>query len=94
MTLLREDKTAKPDFSYVGEMYEAFARVMKRFEEGAAKYSRMNFENCEDPLTYEQSFIRHALQHINGQEDEDHLAACVANALILMHLEENHVTQS
>lgn len=86
-TLLREDKTTKPDFSYVGEMYDSFARVMKRFELSAEKYDRMNFENCEDPLTYEQSLIRHALQHVNGQEDEDHLAACVANAIILMHLE-------
>lgn len=87
MKLLREDKSQKPDFTYVGEMYGAFSKVMFRLTEGEKKYARMNFENCTDPLTYKQSFIRHALQYINGQADEEHLTAAIVNGLILLHLE-------
>ena len=88
--LLREDKSQKPDLTYVGLMYEAFSRVMARFMMGEQKYARANWRNCEDPQTYKESFIRHALQYINGQNDEDHLAAAIANGLILLDLELNN----
>lgn len=86
--LLREDKSTKPDFTYVGEMYDAFARIMFRFQEGAQKYSRMNFENAKDPQTYKESLARHLNQYVSGQQDEDHLSAVAVNAIILLHLEE------
>ena len=88
--LLREDKVAKPDFTYIGEMYEAFSSVMQKLMEGEKKYARMNFENCKDPLTYRQSFLRHALQYTNGLRDENHLEAAIVNGLILLHLEKKH----
>lgn len=87
MTLLREDKTSKPDFTYVGFMYPAVDRVMRRFMLGAEKYSRGNWRECTDPQTYKESALRHYLQYINGQTDEDHLAAACANLLILLDLE-------
>lgn len=85
--LLREDKTGKPDFTYVGDMYDAFSRVMLRFQMGEKKYSRLNFENAKDPQTYKESMSRHLMQYVQGQQDEDHLSAVVVNGLILMHLE-------
>ena len=87
--LLREDKTGKPDFTYAGEMYQAFSRVLARFQMGEVKYARMNWRNCEDPQTYKESAVRHLMQYINGQTDEDHLSAAGANILILLDLEEN-----
>ena len=87
--LLREDKTGKPDFTYVGVMYGAFERVLWRFQMGEIKYARMNWRNCEDLQTYKESAVRHLMQYINGQDDEDHLSAAGANILILLDLEEN-----
>lgn len=86
--LLREDKTDKPDFTYVGVMYGAFARVLGRFQMGEKKYARLNWRNCEDPQTYKESAVRHLNQYLNGQTDEDHLGAAAANILILLDLEE------
>lgn len=92
--LLREDKTEKPDFSYVGLMFGAFARIVQRFQIGERKYARLNWRECQDPLTYQQSAIRHLLQYASGLTDEDHLAAAAANILILLDLEEQGVTRS
>lgn len=91
--LLREDKTDKPDFTYVGVMYDAFSRVMNRYSMGAKKYEPLNWRYAKDTLTYKQSLVRHAMQFVNGQTDEDHLAAVVANALILMDLENGNIHQ-
>lgn len=88
--LLREDKTDKPDFTYIGEMYPVFARIMKRFQEGAVKYDRLNWRNCEDPQTYKESAVRHLMQYINNQKDEDHAVAAMVNLMILVDLEENN----
>lgn len=86
--LLREDKTAKPDFTYVGMVYSSIARIMQRFMMGEAKYARGNWRECEDILTYQQSAVRHLMQYLNGQTDEDHIAAAATNLIILMDLEE------
>lgn len=85
--LLREDKTGKPDFTYLGDMYSVFARLMQRLKMGEIKYARLNWRNCEDPQTYKESAIRHTLQYLNGQTDEDHLSAAIINLMILMDLE-------
>jgi Domain of unknown function (DUF5664) len=89
--LLREDKSDKPDFTYIAEMYPTFSRIMKQLMMGEKKYARLNWRNCKDPLTYKQSASRHLLQYINGQDDEDHLIASVVNLLILADLEEHGV---
>ena len=85
--LLREDKSNKQDFTYIAEMYPVFERIMKRFQEGAIKYDRLNWRECEDPQTYKESALRHLLQALSGQKDEDHKAAAVINIMILMDLE-------
>lgn len=85
--LLREDKTNKPDFTYFGEMYSVSERIAKRLMMGEKKYARLNWRNCEDPQTYKESAIRHLMQYVNGQTEEDHLAAATVNLMILMDLE-------
>jgi len=82
--LLREDKTEKVDWTYITDLHDAFERVIKRFQLGEKKYSRLNFRNCEDYKTYEESALRHLIQFLNGKTDEDHLAACIVNLLIIM----------
>lgn len=88
--LLRESKVNKTDFTYIGLMFNSVDRVMRRYTLGEQKYARANWRNCDDPLTYEQSAVRHLMQYLNGQTDEDHLAASAANILILMDLEQSH----
>jgi hypothetical protein len=89
--LLREDKTGKVDFTYIGEMYAANARILSRFQLGEVKYSRLNWRNCEDPQTYRESASRHLMQYLRGDTDEDHLAAAGANIEILLDLEEHGI---
>ena len=83
-SLLREDKSDKIDWTYIPEMYSAFERVIKRFQLGEKKYSKLNFRNCKDYQTYKDSALRHLVQAMGGEESEDHLAACIVNLLIIM----------
>lgn len=85
--LLREDKTNKIDYSYLVELKPIIDRICQRFTEGEIKYARLNYRNCEDPLTYQQSALRHMFQYLNGDTDEDHGVATVINLLILLDLE-------
>jgi hypothetical protein len=87
--LLREDKTNKPDFTYFAEMYQVSERITKILTMGEKKYARLNWRNCEDPQTYKESAMRHLMQYLSGQTDEDHLSAATVNLMILMDLEEN-----
>lgn len=88
MSLLREDKSDKPDFTYIAELYPVFSRIVRRFQEGEVKYARLNWRECKDPQTYRESAIRHLLQDISGATDEDHKSAAIANLIILMDLED------
>lgn len=87
--LLREDKTGKIDYTYLLELKPLIDRICKRLQEGEIKYDRLNWRNCEDPLTYKQSAIRHMFQYLNGETDEDHGTASIINLMILMDLEDN-----
>lgn len=89
-SLMREDKSQKPDFTYVGELYDEFARVMRQLQYGETKYARLNFLNGGDDdalLTYKKSASRHINQFLNGQTDEDHAAAAVVNIIICMNIQ-------
>lgn len=85
--LLREDKTGKPDFTYIGVMYDAFADVMKHLTYGEKKYARLNWRNAESDQTYRESAARHLMQFIDGQTDEDHAVAAIVNLLIIKDLQ-------
>lgn len=91
--LLREDKSKKPDFTLLP--YDPMARTAQRFMEGAVKYARYNWRNCsiEKLQTYKESLLRHTLQYIDGQTDEDHLAGIVCNAMIIMDVEQGNYKQ-
>jgi len=91
--LLREDKSLKPDFTYFGLVYGASARIANRFKEGEQKYARLNWREAKDIQTYKESVTRHLYQYLNGEADEDHLAAVAVNTIILMDLEEQEKLQ-
>lgn len=87
MTLMREDKTGKPDFTLIP--YGPLRRIALRFGMGAKKYSRWNWQQAQETQTYKESLLRHAHQYVNGDTDEDHLSAIAVNSMILMWLEDN-----
>jgi hypothetical protein len=84
--LLREVKDGKVDYTYLVELKPLIDRICLRLTEGEKKYARLNWRNCEDPLTYQQSAIRHMFQFLAGETDEDHGIASVINLLILLDL--------
>lgn len=58
----------------------AIRRLALRFEQGALKYGRDNWQRGIPLSRYLDAIIRHALAASEGQEDEDHLGAVLWNA--------------
>ena len=59
---------------------EALRRLACRFEDGAAKYGRDNWQKGIPISRYNDAIIRHTLAAAEGQDDEDHLGAVLRNA--------------
>jgi hypothetical protein len=59
---------------------EAIRRLARRFEDGAAKYGRDNWQKGIPLSRYNDAIIRHTLAAAEGQTDEDHLGAVLWNA--------------
>lgn len=66
----------------------AMARLAKHFENGAKKYGDRNWEKGQPIMRCIDSTLRHVFKHIEGQRDEDHLAAAAWNLLSVIHFEE------
>lgn len=87
MSLLREDKSEKPDFTYIAELYPVFARIMRQLQLGEKKYARLNWREAKDSKTFKESALRHNLQYANGQDDEDHAIAAIVNLIIALDID-------
>ncbi len=59
----------------------ALRRVARHFEAGATKYGDRNWERGQPISRYLDSALRHTFNHLEGQRDEDHLAAAAWNIL-------------
>lgn len=59
----------------------ALRRVARHFEAGAAKYGDRNWEKGQPISRYLDSALRHTFNHLEGKQDEDHLAAAAWNIL-------------
>ena len=66
----------------------ALLRVARHFEAGATKYGDRNWEKGIPMHSFLDSGIRHLLKYMNGQDDEDHLAAAAWNILCALETEE------
>jgi hypothetical protein len=64
-------------------------RIIDRFQMGADKYARDDWRKAtwNDRQTYYASIHRHLRQAQDGDKSEDHLAALIVDAIILMHAE-------
>ncbi len=74
--------------SYVSISPHAWRRVAALMERGAVKYERWNYMKGQPYSVVFDSLMRHMLQAFSGMKDEDHLAAVIANAMFLIHYDE------
>ena len=66
----------------------AMRRLAGVLERGAARYGDRNWEKGIDTMRHIDSLKRHLDQYIENQDDEDHLAHMLANAMMLIHTDE------
>lgn len=70
--------------------FSALLRLSKHYEAGAKKYGRWNYTKGILVSSFMDSALRHILKYMDGQDDEDHLAAAAFNILGAMEMEEKH----
>ena len=66
----------------------ALQRLAVHFENGAKKYDAENWRKGIPLRRFMDSGLRHALKYLEGQRDEDHMAAAAWNFLCLIETEE------
>lgn len=66
----------------------ALRRLTGLYERGAAKYGDRNWEKGQPLTRYMDSLLRHAFAVLEGQTDEDHVAAVAWNALSIAEMQE------
>lgn len=92
--MMRDVQTGKPRFAlvlaaaqpYEDQMLTRYARLLAR---GAEKYDDRNWEqgDGEKELEYaKESLLRHTMQLITGETDEDHAAAVWFNTQLIEHI--------
>jgi hypothetical protein len=94
---VRSSDEGKPKFRYLlaPDMpvdKQILARIANRMEAGAKQYGENNYGRMctEDALSRARdSLMRHVVQYINGDTDEDHLAAVGCNILMISKIEHN-----
>lgn len=91
---MREPQDGKPRFDLlfpVGVPYEEqfLTRFAVHMAKGAAKYEDRNWEKFSDKEALERakaSALRHIMQWLSGETDEDHAAAVVFNLMAADHV--------
>lgn len=66
----------------------ALLRLSRHFEKGAIKYGERNWEKGIPIPSFIDSAMRHILNYMDGQTDEDHLCAAAWNLMCAMWTEE------
>lgn len=77
--------------------FEQLEDVVKVLMNGADKYSRDNWQKCNDANRYVDALMRHIIAYKNGQKNDTgkdgdglpHLAHAVCNCLFLMWFDAN-----
>lgn len=77
-----------------GDMFSlpaaAIIRVSKHYEQGAKKYSRLNYQKGIPVSAFMDSALRHIFKYLDGWNDEDHLSAAAFNVLGAIQMEERN----
>jgi hypothetical protein len=77
----RSNTAGKTDYTLVldGPMFERWARHMTAAVPSKGKRNWMNASEEEDLQRFREGFLRHAVQWLRGDDDEDHAAALFFN---------------
>jgi hypothetical protein len=87
--VIRGDNTGKTDYTLAldGPLFERWAQLLTENVESKGKRNWMNARTQEDYDRFRESFLRHALSVLRGDEDEDHAAAVVFNLNGMLYTE-------
>ena len=66
----------------------AMRRIAKHYENGAAKYGDRNWEKGQPISRYIDSSLRHIYCYLEGEQQEDHVAAAIWNLMAIIHTTE------
>jgi len=80
---VRDLETDKLDWTLVRAFHPALVRFAAHLMKGAGKYGRHNWRKGQSLARAERSMERHLAAYMNGERDEDHLAALVFNAFLI-----------
>lgn len=78
----RDTRNGKGRFDLIPP--RCITRLAKHYENGATKYGDRNWEKGQPSSRYMDSLLRHAFRYLDGERDEDHLAAIAWNAFGIM----------
>lgn len=77
-----------------GDMFSlpaaAILRLSRHYEQGAKKYSRLNYTRGIPISSFMDSALRHIFKYLDGWDDEDHLSAAAFNILGAIQMEERN----
>lgn len=82
---IRETSEGKGRYDLISP--EGLKRLAIWYENGAKKYADRNWEKGLPISRCFDSMQRHANKYLEGDDEEDHLAAVVWNAFAIMHFE-------
>jgi hypothetical protein len=88
--VIRGDNTGKTDYTLAldGPLFERWAKLLTENVESKGKRNWMNASTREDYDRFRESFLRHALSVLRGDDDEDHAAAVVFNLNGMLYTQE------
>jgi hypothetical protein len=88
--VIRGDNTGKTDYTLAldGPLFERWAKLLTENVESKGKRNWMNASTREDYDRFRESFLRHALQLLAGDQDEDHAAAVCFNLNGMLYTQE------
>lgn len=78
----RDTQENKPDYTLIERGF--LTRVAMHLVKGAIKYGRNNWQKAnsvEEMERFQSSAMRHLVQWLDGEVDEDHMAAVVFNLM-------------
>lgn len=81
----RDTNEGKPRYDLIP--VTALKRLAALYARGAEKYEEFNWAKGQPLRRYEESALRHIYQYLEGDREEDHLAACCWNLFSIMHHE-------
>lgn len=82
----RDTEEGKLDWTLLP--HTALARLVRHLELGLEKYGRHNWTKGQNLGRAERSLYRHWVAYLHGEQEEDHLAALVFNACVILDHEE------